>query len=208
VITLRTSTAFPVVISGPSGVGKTTLVNRLLELDPLLVESVSATTRAPRPGERPDEDYFFVDRDAFEEMKKDELVEWALVHGECYGTPKSFVSDHMINGRDVVMNIDIQGGDSVKKVFPEVVLIFILPPSFETLEKRIRGRGDVADDVLQTRLENARKELSYSINYSYMVVNDNLDRTVEEIGAIIVSERARRDRKRPDFIRGFAAKEE
>ena len=207
-INLRTSTAFPVVISGPSGVGKTTLVNRLLELDPLLVESVSATTRAPREGEVPDEDYFFVDRDAFEDMKKDELVEWALVHGECYGTPKSFVSDHISNGRDVVMNIDIQGGDSVKKVFPEVVLIFILPPSFETLEERIRGRGNVADDVLRTRLENAQKELSYSVNYSYMVVNDDLDRTVEEIGAIIVSERARRDRKRPDFIRGFAAKEE
>jgi guanylate kinase len=183
-------------------------VNRLLELDPLLVESVSTTTRAPRGGEVEGEDYVFVDHDAFERMKEDELVEWALVHGEYYGTPKSFVSDRIAEGRDVVMNIDIQGGDSVKKVFPGVVLVFILPPSFETLEKRIRGRGDVGAEALQTRLQNARKELSYSVNYTYMVVNDSLDRTVGEIGAIIVAERARRERKEPDFIRGFAAKEE
>lgn len=196
----RTSQAFPVVISGPSGVGKTTLVERVLAADDLLVESVSVTTRAPRGSEATGSDYYFVERDAFEEMKEGELVEWASVHGELYGTPRPFVEQELASGRDVVLNIDIQGGDSVKKAFPDAVMVFILPPSFETLEKRLRQRGSIAEDDLGTRIANARKEITASERYSYIVINDELGAAVDAIGAIIRAERCRRERQKPEVV--------
>jgi len=196
----RTSHAFPVVISGPSGVGKTTLVQRVLEGDDALCESISVTTRAPRDGETSGTDYFFVVRDVFEEMKARELVEWAEVHGELYGTPRRFVEQQIEAGRDVVLNIDIQGGDSVKKAFPNAVMVFILPPSFATLEERIRRRGDVVEKDLETRIANARKEITASERYSYVVVNDELDEAVASIGAIIRAERCSRERQKPQVV--------
>jgi len=188
----RKTDAFPVVISGPSGVGKTTLVDRLLARDPLLTESISTTTRAPREGEIPGTHYFFVSREVFEEMKERELVEWAEVHGEYYGTPRRFVEQELEEGRNVVLNIDIQGGDSVKRHFPDALMIFILPPSAEVLEARLRARGDLPDERLQKRLANARDEITHSDNYSYTVVNDDLDRAVGELQAIVEAERQHR----------------
>jgi len=188
----RKSEAFPIVISGPSGVGKTTLVDRLLAGDPLLAESISTTTRPPREGEVPGTHYFFVAREVFEEMKVRELVEWAEVHGEYYGTPRRFVEQELEEGRDVVLNIDIQGGDSVKRHFPKALMIFILPPSIEVLEARLRDRGDMPDERLEKRLANARDEITRSDDYSYAVINDDLDRAVEELQAIVEAERLRR----------------
>jgi guanylate kinase len=173
-------------------VGKTTLVDRLLEGDPLLTESISTTTRPPREGEVPGTHYFFVSREVFEEMKERELVEWAEVHGEYYGTPRRFVDQELEQGRDVVLNIDIQGGDSVKRHFPRALMIFILPPSLEVLESRMRARGDLPEDRLERRLAKARDEISHSDNYTYTVINDDLDRAVEELQAIVAAERASR----------------
>jgi guanylate kinase len=196
----RTSQAFLTVISGPSGVGKTTLVERVLPGDPLLCESISTTTRAPREGEKAGEDYFFVTREVFEAMKERELVEWAEVHGELYGTPRRFVEQELEAGRDVMLNIDIQGGNSVKKVFPDALMIFILPPSFETLEERVRDRGTIDPGELDRRIANARKEITASKYYSYIVVNDDLDNAVAQVAAIIVAERCRWERQKPEVV--------
>lgn len=197
---MRTSKAFPIVVSGPSGVGKTTLVARLLEADPELVESISTTTRAPRDGEISGTDYFFVTRDVFEEMKERELIEWAEVHDEFYGTPRRFVAQELAAGKDVILNIDIQGGDSVRKAFPNAATVFILPPSFVALEERIRGRGDLTAEAIETRLKNARQEIKACVNYSYIVVNGDLDTAVQELQAIVTAERCRRERKDDEFV--------
>lgn len=190
----RKSPAFPIVISGPSGVGKTTLVERLVDRDPLVRESISATTRPPRDGEKDGLDYFFVPRDAFERMKKHELLEWAEVYGECYGTPRGFVESELQKGLDVVLNIDTQGGNSVKKAFPGAYLIFILPPSFKALEKRIRSRGTDEDSDVASRLDSARKEAFDAFaTYDRLIVNDELAQAVEELVAVIRRERGRRE---------------
>lgn len=196
----RTSVPFLIVVSGPSGVGKTTLVDRLLAADPLVRRSVSATTRPPRTGEVDGRDYFFVGRERFEAMKQGELVEWAEVHGETYGTPSGYIRDQHAAGHDVVLNIDIQGGDQVKGSFPGAVMIFILPPSLEALEARLRGRGDVSPGDLAVRLKNARAELEAASRYEYVVVNDDLDRAAADVTAIVTAERARRERKAPGFL--------
>lgn len=203
----RGSNAFAIVMSGPSGVGKTTLEQRLVEADPMLVSSISTTTRPQRDGEKTGHDYFFVERDVFEHMKERELVEWAEVHGEYYGTPRRFVENEISAGRDVLLNIDVQGGIRVKKVFPDAVMIFIFPPSFDTLGERIRRRGDDESIDIDTRLENAREELSASDQYDYVVVNDDLDEAVRQIQAIVESERCRRDRQKPTFLDKFKSQE-
>lgn len=199
----RYSSAFPVVLSGPSGVGKTTIEKRLIEDDPLLHASISTTTRPPRQGELTGRDYFFVKKEVFEKMKERELVEWAEVHGECYGTPRRFVENELQRGYDVLLNIDVQGGISVKKVFPGAVMIFILPPSFETLKERIRQRGSDEFLDLDTRLENARKEITASSDYDYIVINDDLDAAVGQILAIIAAERCRRKRYEDGYLETF-----
>lgn len=199
----RMSKAFTVVISGPSGVGKTTVEAQLVAADPLLVTSISTTTRPPRNSEVTGEDYFFVTRDVFEHMKDRELVEWAEVHGEFYGTPRRFVENEIATGRDVLLNIDVQGGIRVKKVFPDAVLIFILPPSFETLKRRILERGADTTPDLDTRLENAVDELSASDDYDYIVVNDDLETAVRQIRAIVEAERCRRDRQNTEIMDRF-----
>jgi len=196
----RTSTAFPIVVSGPSGAGKTTLVEHLLRSDPLVRRSVSTTTRPPRSGEKEGRDYLFVDRPHFERLKSGDLIEWAEVHGELYGTRRDFVEAELGSGRDVLLNIDIQGGDRVKRVFPVAVMVFILPPSFAALERRLRGRGDVSAADLKVRLENARVEISAGARYDYLVVNDDLERAGGELIAIVTAERCRRERKLSDFV--------
>ena len=200
---IQRSPALLIVISGPSGVGKTTLEKRLIKARPDMRVSVSTTTRRPREGEFTGEDYFFVNRDVFEEMKDRELIEWAEVHGEYYGTPRRFVENELTQGCDVLLNIDVQGGISVKKVFPDAVTIFILPPSFEDLKLRIQKRGNDESLDLDLRLANAREELKASDNYDYFVVNGDLDTAAGEILAIITAERCRRERLGDGFIEDF-----
>jgi len=196
----RSSNAFLIVVSGPSGVGKTTLVDRMLATDPLVRRSISATTRAPRPGEVEGRDYFFVPSRRFDAMKSGELVEWADVHGALYGTPKQFLETELAAGRDVILNIDIQGGDQVKRTFPGAVMVFILPPSFGVLEARLRARGDLTPDVLKVRLVNARAEITAAARYDYVVLNDSVERAAGELVAIVTAERCRRERMNPGFI--------
>ncbi|MEE9271453.1 MAG: guanylate kinase [Candidatus Krumholzibacteria bacterium] len=195
--------AFPIVISGPSGVGKTTLVNGIIARDPQLRESVSATTRPPRDGEVEGESYVFVSDKQFDKLKRGKLIEWAEVHDHLYGTPREFVEGELAKGLDVVLNIDVQGGASVKKCFPEAVLIFILPPSFKVLDGRVRGRGTDYAKEIKKRMKNARREVTFAPAYDYIVVNDQMEDAVSALRAIIESERRRQTRYPEDYFDRF-----
>lgn len=186
-------------MSGPSGAGKTTLIDRVLELDRSLRESVSTTTRLPREGEVNGAHYFFVSREEFERMKDSELVEWAEVHGELYGTPRRYIEDELAAGHDVMLNVDIQGGFSVKKVFPDAVTVFILPPSMEVLESRIRNRGTDEHIDIEGRLATARKEITASAQYDYIIINDDLGAAVSQLQAVVTAERCRGGRLEIDI---------
>ena len=202
----RHAGAFPIVVSGPSGAGKTTLVAALVKKVPRLRRSVSITTRPPRDGEVEGRAYHFVNKRRFRRLARADLVEWAEVHGSLYGTPKRFVEAMLEKGIDVVLNIDVQGARQVKKCFPDAVMVFILPPSFEVLEQRIRRRAaDLAHDI-KTRLDNARGELRTLPEFDYVVVNDRLRDAVAALGAIVVSERCRRKRYSKGFFDRFKQK--
>jgi guanylate kinase len=192
------------VISGPSGAGKTTVVDEIIKKDLLLRSSVSATTRRPRANEVDGKAYKFVSREAFEELKRGKLIEWAEVHGHMYGTPRDLVVARLADGHDVVLNIDVQGGASTKKAFPEALLIFILPPSLEELEARIRRRATDESIEIDQRLENAWAEIKMAAYYDYVVVNDKLDDTVATLLAIIRSERHARSRYEEGFFQRFS----
>jgi guanylate kinase len=200
---VRVTRAFPIVVSGPSGSGKTTLVAGALKRLPAVRRSVSATTRAPRRGEVEGESYFFVGEKEFENLKNGKLIEWARVHGYLYGTPREFVERTLESGVDVVLSVDVQGGRQVKKVFPDAVTVFILPPSLEVLEQRIRLRAADPAGTITTRLENAREELRALPDYEYVVVNDGLEEAVSALCSIICSERLRRARYEESFFEKF-----
>ncbi|MBP2681261.1 MAG: guanylate kinase [Candidatus Krumholzibacteriota bacterium] len=169
----------------------------------MLRRSVSVTTRRPRKGEVDGDAYFFVDAREFERLKTHDLVEWAEVHGHLYGTPRDFVETTLSKGLDVVLSIDVNGGRQVKKCFPGAVMVFILPPSFEVLEQRIRRRAaDLAKDI-KKRLEDARGELRALPEYEYVVVNEDLREAVGALRAIVESERSRRKRYSKDYFNGF-----
>ena len=180
------------VLSAPSGAGKGTIIKRLMDDDRSLKLSVSATTRSPRPGEVDGEDYFFISREEFDDLVKNgEMLEHAEYVGNCYGTPKGPVERWLEDGLDVILEIDVQGGAQVKKIMPECVSIFILPPSMRELENRLRGRSTEKDEVVNARLEAARQEVHRAEDYDYVVVNDTVDQAVEEIKTIIAAEKHR-----------------
>ena len=180
------------VISAPSGAGKGTIIKRLMDDDRSLKLSVSATTRAPRPGEIDGEDYFFLSREEFDDLVKNgEMLEHAEYVGNCYGTPKGPVERWLEDGQDVILEIDVQGGQQVKKIMPECVSIFILPPSMKELENRLRGRSTEMDTVVDARLQAAREEVRHAEEYDYVVINDTVDKAVEDIKTIIAAEKHR-----------------
>jgi guanylate kinase len=195
-LTARPGTAvFPLVISGPSGVGKTVLIERLIAREPWLVCSVSNTSRAPRSHERDGVHYHFRSNAEFEALiGTDGFLEWARVHDHYYGTPKAPLEAHLAAGRGVVMNIDVQGGLAVRAARPDAVLIFILPPSMAVLERRLRERKSDSEEAIQRRLTNARGEIDKAGAYDYLVVNDLLETAVDDLVGIIRAERHRTGR--------------
>lgn len=170
------------VVSGPAGVGKGTLVSRVRTMRPSLGLPVSATTRNPRPGEVDGEAYHFLMEEEFERcIEKGEFLEWAQVHDHRYGTLKSEVDACLERGESVILEIDVQGGYSVKRQFPDAVLVFIEPPSWETLVKRLEGRGTESAESLALRLQTARWELEQADTYDVRIVNDDLEEATEEL---------------------------
>ena len=186
---------FILVISGPSGVGKSTVVRRVLERGAGIVPSVSVTTRPPRRGEVDGESYAFGDREEFERRRESgEFLEWAEVHDHLYGTPAGFVDRAIDGGSHVLLEIDVQGGTEVKRKRPDAVLVFLLPPSREELEERLRGRGTDDAEVVKRRLAKADWETGFRDRYDFLVVNDDLDRCVDDVLAVLRAESLRRTR--------------
>ena len=184
------------IISAPSGSGKTTLANLLREQVPGLLFSVSYTTRKQRGSEQDGREYYFVSREEFEKMlAQDEFLEHAEVHGNYYGTPRRFLREAEQGGQDLLLDIDVQGEEQIKAKLPEAVAIFVLPPSKEVLEKRLRDRSyaeKIQEANVQGRLLAAAREVEKYPNYDYILVNDRLDRSIEQLKAIVLSERMRR----------------
>lgn len=183
------------VVSAPSGGGKSTVLKALRAQDPTLGYSVSATTRPPRPGEEHGKDYYFYSEDQFQDLiRQKAFYEWASVHERHYGTMRKVVDAELDRGLDVSMDIDVQGGLAIKRMRPDAVLIFLVPPTMEVLEKRLRGRKSDAEDVIALRLRNAHDELAHAPDYDYVVVNDVLEQTVDTVRSIIAAERSRAPR--------------
>jgi len=181
------------IIAAPSGGGKTSLVNALLERDPRLVLSVSHTTRQPRPGELDGQHYHFISETEFEQMiERGDFMEYARVFDHYYGTNSRSVAEQLKQGHDVILEIDWQGARQVRAVFPDSCAIFILPPSLETLRKRLTGRGQDSVEVIQRRMQAAQAEISHWAEFDQLVVNDNFDTALEELTAIINDHRKRR----------------
>ena len=197
-----------IILSSPSGAGKSTLARRLMDWDPSLRFSVSATTRAPRPGEMDGREYYFRSRAEFEAMiDAGEMLEHAEVFGNLYGSPKGPVEVAMEQGRDTLFDIDWQGGQQVRNsaLGKDVVSIFVLPPSIAELDRRLNTRGQDSADVIAGRMRQSRDEISHWAEYDYVLVNDDLDRTETALRQIITAERLRRDRQPAlsDFVRGL-----
>lgn len=183
------------VISAPSGAGKTTLCKEIIDFFPALRHSVSYTTRTIRPGERDGIDYHFVTRETFDAMMAEgAFAEWAEVHGNRYGTAIETLERFRSEGRDVLLDIDCQGAGQMKKSCRQGVFIFILPPSFTELRRRLQGRNTDAPEVIDRRIANARHEIREAVWYDYLVVNDDFPRALEELKAIIVAEGCRTSR--------------
>ena len=185
-----------IVISGPSGAGKGTLFNLMKKYFPDTYYSISATTRSPRQGERDGVDYFFMSREEFLELRDtDGFLEWAEVYGNYYGTPRSKVEESIAQGRDVILEIDIQGALHVKKQHPQGVFVFIVPPSIQELRRRIESRGQNSPEDMLKRLESAQAELAYVSEYDYVVINDEIEAATTKLKSIIIAEKCRPQRK-------------
>jgi guanylate kinase len=186
-----------IIVSAPSGAGKTTLVAGALDRDNRVRPSISFTSRCSRAGEEQGVHYHFVSRAEFEAMiANGDFLEWAEVHGNLYGTSRRAVEEIRISGYDVILTIDIQGAAQARKLFPDAISVFIMPPSLEALTRRLENRGtDTAYDR-QVRLDSALHEMEAYVNFDYVVINDDLNRAIDELGAVITAERLRLDRRR------------
>ena len=181
-----------IVVSGFSGAGKGTIMKALLERYDNYALSISATTRNPRPGEEEGKAYFFKTTEEFEKMiEQDDLIEYAMYVGNYYGTPKAYVEEQLCAGKDVILEIEIQGALKVKEKFPNTLLLFVTPPSAEELRKRLEGRGTETQEVIDGRMKRAIEEAEYMDQYDYLVVNDELDVCVEEMHHLIQGEHER-----------------
>jgi len=180
------------IVSAPSGAGKTTLTKRAIEAFPNLFLSVSYTTRLPRANEVNGQDYHFIDEEQFVRLRDSgTLAEWARVHGFFYGTPRVPLEGALAAGKDIILDIDVQGARQIKLTYPQAVSVFILPPSWEELERRLRSRRTEDEGVITRRLKQARKEAEDLPLYDYRIVNDELDRAVATLEAIVIAEQAR-----------------
>ena len=179
-----------IVLSGPAGVGKGTICNNIVESDENIFLSVSATTRAPRGAEQDGVQYFFKSKEEFENMiANDELLEYASFCDNYYGTPKKAVMDRINDGSDVILEIEVQGAFQVKEKFPEAVLVFVLPPSFEELKNRLVGRGTETPEVVEKRLTRAHDELKLAADYDYIIVNNTIEDSTAQLATIIKAEK-------------------
>jgi guanylate kinase len=185
-----------IVVSSPSGGGKGTLIKQVLQSVEGVGYSVSFTTRAPRAGEVEGRDYHFVTTERFEEMSRTgELLEWAMVHGNLYGTAYSEIERELVQGHDVIVEVDVQGASNVRSKIPEAVAVFILPPSYEVLCERLKGRGSETSRDLDVRLRNAKREVELYKEFDYIILNDDARVASDQLAAIILAERARRERQ-------------
>ncbi len=184
------------VVSAPSGAGKRTVLERVLARDPRLEYSVSATSRRPRPGEVDGRDYYFLTPEEFRRRRDaGAFVEWAEVHGNLYGTLREEIERKRASGRDLILEVDVQGMRQLRDSGLDVTTIFIVPPSLEVLEERLRGRGTEAPEELALRLRNAREEMAARHSFDYIVINDSLDQAVADFEAIVRASRLRADRQ-------------
>ncbi len=193
-----------IVICGPSGVGKGTICKKFLTKNTDIKLSISATTRSPRDGEQHGVSYYFLDTQKFEDMiEKDEFLEYARVYDNCYGTPKQAVFENLEKGEDVLLEIDIQGAMQVKEKYPDGVFIFILPPSLEELKNRIVNRGTETEESLKKRFGSAFSEISKIENFDYYLVNNDLDKAVQQLESIIMAEKNRVSRYKECILKKF-----
>lgn len=184
------------VVSAPSGAGKTSLVNALLEINKSIDLSVSYTSRAARPGEIEGKDYHFVSRETFLQMiKHGDFVESAEVYGNLYGTSQSWISKEMRDGRDILLEIDWQGASQVRAKFPDCISIFILPPSLQALETRLTGRKQDSADVIAKRLQASQGDIAHVAEFDYVIINDILDVALQQLNAIVIANGLRRERQ-------------
>jgi len=192
----------PVVLSGPSGVGKNTVLEALLARVPGVAYCISTTSRPPRGEERDGVDYHFLSREAFEAaIAAAEFAEWAEVHGALYGTHKATLEAHLSAGDDVLLQKDVQGGLALGQVYPDALLVYLLPPSMEELRRRLEGRHTDAEDVIQRRLEKAAWENEQARGYTHLVINDDLDECIATVEHIVLANRQRRVRMLPELVK-------
>ncbi len=175
-----------IIVSAPSGAGKTTLCDAIVKHFDNLAYSISYTTRAPRHDEKEGEDYFFISEHEFKKhIENNSWAEWAKVHGHYYGTHASFISENLSAGRDILLDIDVQGAKQIVRRYPESITIFIMPPSFDVLRSRLESRGTDSKEIIDKRLENAKKEIDKKDMYQHIIINDDLEKTINELTLII-----------------------
>jgi guanylate kinase len=194
------------VVAAPSGAGKSSLVKALLELDSHLALSVSHTTRAPRGQEQHGREYWFIDEPGFRAMvTRDEFFEWAQVHGKLYGTSRKAIEQRLERGEDVVLEIDWQGAQQIKRLFPQTVTIFILPPSWAELEQRLKRRGEDRPEVIEVRLANAREEVAHAREFDFVIINALFETALFDLKTVVHSQRLKYAAQRRNKSQVFAA---